>query len=39
MNARPTSWILANKRSGGVNGARLHPAAGAIEWVDQPGCA
>ena len=35
----PTSWIWADERSGGVKGARLDLAAGAIEWVDQPGCA
>ena len=34
-----TSWIWADVRSGGVKGARLDLAAGAIEWVDQPGCA
>jgi len=34
-----TSWIWADERSGGVKGARLDLAAGAIEWVDQPGCA
>lgn len=39
MSAGPTSWIWADKRSGGVKGARLDLAAGAIEWVDQPGCA
>ena len=35
----PTSWIWADEPSGGVKGARLKPAEGLFEWVDQPGCA
>ncbi len=34
----PTSWIWADEARGGVKGARLKPAEGLFDWVDQPGC-